>query len=104
MSETSEVTGPTVKALKRIPGIDAWRVQSGILPMGGRYVHCAPPGTPDILVVIRGRVLYLEAKTETGKLSPVQVARHKELRSVGCRVEVIRSVKEAIAIVREMLE
>jgi hypothetical protein len=54
-------------------------------------------GMPDLHLF--GLRLYIEMKSPTGRLSPAQVARHKELREAGYRVEVCHSAEEAIKLV-----
>lgn len=91
-NETSDIVTPIIKRL-RLRGYEPERVQSGTA-RGGR-TRLAPPGTPDIHVTVGGVCVYLEAKTATGKLSPVQEKRHKELRKNGAVVGVVRSVEDA---------
>ncbi len=92
----------------------AWvvRVQSGIIPAlygtTKRFIHCAEPGCPDLLVMVPGtssgtharigeaRVLWLEVKTKTGKLSKEQLAWHAKARANGVTVRVARSITGAI--------
>lgn len=54
------------------------------------------PGMPDWLVAHAGKTLWLELKTETGKLSPVQKVCHERLRGAGHQVEVCRSIFDVI--------
>jgi predicted type IV restriction endonuclease len=81
------------------------RIQSGVVPVadrakGKRYVHCAPLGTPDLLV-IRDPAVYtwLEVKTEDGALNRFQQGWHERAVSRGIRVATVRSISEAIAAV-----
>jgi hypothetical protein len=75
------------------------RVQSGVVPAvkGKRvhYVHCASPGTPDLLLVapIQG---WLEVKTPKGKLSDDQKRWHERAARIGVRVADVRSVRDAL--------
>jgi hypothetical protein len=80
------------------------RVQSGVVPLsyGGkvRFVHLAPKGTPDWLVIREGPVYtWLEIKVEGGKLNKHQQAWHEWAISSGLRVATVRSISEAIAAV-----
>ncbi len=54
-------------------------------------------GSPDLVVGVRGRVLFRELKTEDGRLSPEQIEWHAQARMRGLDVEVWRSVEEALA-------
>lgn len=56
------------------------------------------PGCPDILLVHDGQAFFIELKTDTGRVSPVQVETHMKLASVGARVGVARSVPDVSAL------
>ena len=51
-------------------------------------------GTPDILVIFRGRAYWFELKTATGRVSPEQREQHDRLFEVGSFVAVIRSLAD----------
>jgi len=99
MGET-KLSGGIQKALKA-KGCRVIRIQSGILPVkkgGGPiyFAHCAPTGTPDLLV-IRGRLYtWLEVKDEGKDLSREQQAWHEWAVSNGLRIALVRSISEAI--------
>ena len=57
-------------------------------------------GSPDLVVGVRGRVLFRELKTEDGRLSPEQVNWHERARAIGLNVDVWRSVEQAVEEVR----
>ena len=59
-------------------------------------------GSPDLVVGVRGRVLFRELKTEDGRLSPEQIEWHAQARLRGLDVDVWRSVEEAVAAVEEV--
>ena len=53
-------------------------------------------GMPDRIVTLpNGRCVWVELKTDNGKLSVVQQLRHKELRDAGQEVAVVWSKEEA---------
>lgn len=52
------------------------------------------PGDPDIVVCYKGRYIGLEAKTLTGKQSPIQKIRMGEIRDAGGIYEIVRSVED----------
>lgn len=73
----------------------AWKNQTGVLPVAGRYVHAGKPGVPDVVGVMpwcfrcstphqttpgyagnkfTGRLIAVECKTGTGRLSKIQRA------------------------------
>lgn len=62
-------------------------------------------GTPDFAIALPGgRVVWLEAKTRTGKLTMPQRAWLVALERVGHACAVVRSVDEARAAIRKALE
>lgn len=61
-------------------------------------------GTPDLLVVARGRALLLEAKTGTADMTPSQRCQASLWKLAGAVVSVVRTREEAVSIVREVLE
>ena len=64
------------------------------------------PGVPDVcLPVPRGQFcgLWLELKKPGGYPTPAQTAWHKRLTEVGHRVEIVRSIADAIDVIVEYL-
>jgi hypothetical protein len=88
---------------KALAALGCWtiRIQSGVIPAlyngKKRFIHCAEPGTPDVLVL--GPLGFLEIKTAKGKLSADQKRWHDRAAKLGVRVAVVRSVKEAVEVV-----
>lgn len=58
-------------------------------------------GVPDLLFIHDGKAFGLELKSENGTLSIAQRAARAALQDAGMRVEVVRSVDEAFARLRE---
>jgi Holliday junction resolvase len=52
------------------------------------------PGAPDLVAVKRGRVVFLEVKTEKGKVSEKQSEVHDLLRLHGMEVRVVRGIDD----------
>lgn len=68
----------------------------------GTRVHLAPPGTPDLFVLLpSGQAWFVEVKTDTGTATPIQREKHAELRAAGGLVDVVRSVGEALALLMQ---
>jgi hypothetical protein len=65
----------------------------------GSYFKSGKPGVPDISVIIDGRYIGLEVKTEKGKLTQIQEDCHQAIERVGGRCYVVRSVDDAIKII-----
>lgn len=101
MSSETALSKSITKALQAL-GCIVIRVQSGVLRFGGRVVRCAPKGTPDLVVLMKGgRTIWLEIKTASGKVSEEQQRTHGHWRSIGHTVAVVKSVAEAVKVVRE---
>ena len=101
------------KAIQQVltaKGCRVIRLQSGILPVlkGGKtaYVHCAPKGTPDLLVILpmtarvrlsAAEFTFVEVKKKTGKRSKEQTEFAEWAALNGVRCIEARSISEAIA-------
>ena len=60
-----------------------------------KFVSPSFDGMPDRLVLIPdGHVAFVELKAPGKKPRPLQLARHRLLRSLGCRVYVINSAEQ----------
>ena len=54
------------------------------------------PGFADLIVLSGGRVLFLEVKSRTGRLSPPQVAFRDSVQAQGFAWALVRSVEDAL--------
>lgn len=99
MNETREITSIAVKALNRVPDVAAYRMNSGVVPTRGGFMHGAPAGTPDILAIVLGHAVWIETKTPVGELSETQKTEHRRLQRLGHLVFVARSSHEAVEFV-----
>lgn len=65
--------------------------------LGGRAYKWTSPGNdgvPDRIVIFPGREpIFVELKTDTGKLTPLQKVQIERLRALGQKVEVLKGVK-----------
>lgn len=60
-------------------------------------------GMPDRMILLPdSRVIWCELKTKGGKLEPIQLVRHRELRKAGHQVEVVWSVEQADKLIEEI--
>jgi hypothetical protein len=57
-------------------------------------------GVPDRIVILNQKVLFVELKTETGKLSPRQILVFDELGEAGFPVHVLRSYNDIEEFIR----
>lgn len=103
MSETSSIVRPSIEAIRQL-GIPCERIQTGTIPLrGGRFLHCADPGTADIWTALG----WLEGKVPGGytkkKTADAQRAWRERARAWGVRVEQTESIEQTIAIVKRWL-
>lgn len=78
-----------VSAIRRQLRADGWQV----FKMHGSATSGA--GLPDLLITKGHMFVWLEVKTATGTLRPIQTARIAQLRRAGAYVFVVRSVQHA---------
>jgi hypothetical protein len=84
------------------------RLNAGKIVLGTgndrRMLAGVEPGTPDLLVMLPGgRTLWLELKTETGRVTDTQRAWHEAAHALGHDVIVCRSVHYALQVLRGYL-
>jgi Holliday junction resolvase len=58
------------------------------------------PGAPDLVAVKQTRVVFLEVKTEKGKISEKQSEVHDLLRLHGMEVRVVRGIEDIMDLVQ----
>lgn len=103
--------------LLALRGVVAFRQNTGAARYGDRYVRFGTPGAPDVLGLLpahtdpatgerhpAGRLLGVEAKAGSGRLSPPQRAWHAAARAAGGFVCVARSVTELDHLLSELLK
>lgn len=92
MSVEADLQRQVVELLTLL-GNMVFRLNSGY--SGRRNVKLLPPGTPDLLVVCpKGRVVWVELKTSTGKLRESQLEMHERLRGLGHEVLLVRDLND----------
>lgn len=68
-----------------------------------KFVSPGNPGVPDRIVVTPdGRTVYVELKTEAGRLSPLQTFQQSELQKRGADVRTLKGLEQVLAFVREV--
>ena len=64
----------------------------------GRWVKCGVKGLSDLLFIGRGKVAFIEVKTEYGKSTSEQLAFIERMRELGHSAGIARSVEDALEI------
>lgn len=67
-----------------------------------KWVAPGKSGVPDRVVVLAGRVVFVETKAPGGKPRPLQLVRHRELRAAGADVRVFDTREQVDALVAEL--
>ncbi len=62
-----------------------------------RVVVAGRAGTPDLIACYEGRYVAMEVKTDTGRLTPLQLVESQRVRAAGGEAYVVRSAAEALA-------
>ena len=80
----------------------------GVRKMGGWAIKLVSPGNagvPDRLVLLPGgRVVFVELKTETGRLSPLQKQVHDRLRSLGMDVRTLYGMDQVKGVIADAFQ
>lgn len=72
---------------------------------GWLVVKCmamSQPGWPDLLAIKDGRHLHIEVKRPGGRVSPLQTARHAEIRKHGAEVFIAYGVEDVNSYIRNL--
>lgn len=72
---------------------------------GLSYKFCSPnnPGVPDRIVITpKGQIIFIELKTEFGKLAKIQDWQIRRMRELGCDVRILKGMREVREFVREV--
>jgi len=81
------------------------RLRLAVEKLGGKCLKFVSPGNagvPDRMVLLRGRVWFVEVKTEHGVLSALQVAVHKILAATGHEVRIIKNEQDLRNLLHEI--
>ena len=71
----------------------------GVRLPSGKYFYAMPAGFADVMFVMPGgKVAFIEAKAQGGRLSPKQEAFIKKMQLLGCCAGVAHNVDEALFI------
>ena len=68
-----------------------------------KFVSPGNPGVPDrIIITPAGRTVYVELKTEVGRLAAIQKWQHEEMRKRGAEVRTLKGLDQVRAFVEEV--
>lgn len=68
-----------------------------------KFVSPGNPGVPDRIVITpAGRTVYVELKTEVGRLAAIQKWQHEELLKRGADVRTLKGLEQVKAFVEEV--
>jgi hypothetical protein len=69
-----------------------------------KFTSPAHAGVPDRVVIKNRRVIFIELKTDTGKITELQKHTHKEMARHGASVRVLRGKTEILEFFRKGLK
>ena len=78
----------------------AFRMNSGVMRAGRRFVRFGVPGMADVLA-FPGRVLWIECKSERGRQSPEQASFQRQVESHGHSYLLARTPEDLLRWLRE---
>ena len=82
------------------------RLVEGVKRLGGMCLKFVSPGTlgvPDrIIITAKGRVIFVELKTETGRLAKIQRYVIGEMRKRGADARVVKGIDEVKELLAEI--
>ena len=67
-----------------------------------KFVCPGMRGAPDRIVIVAGRLWFVETKTDVGSLSPLQRAFHKLLNRLGFPVHVVKNIDQLNTFLNEV--
>lgn len=68
-----------------------------------KFVSPGSPGVPDRIIILPGgRTVYVELKTEIGRLANVQKWQIDELKKRGAEVRVLKGMDQVLAFLKEV--
>lgn len=82
------------------------RLVEGVRRVGGMCLKFVSPGTlgvPDrIIITAQGRIMFVELKTETGRLAKIQRYTIGEMQKRGADVRVVKGIDEVKELLAEI--
>lgn len=82
------------------------RLTQAVRKAGGiafKFTSPGHSGVPDRLILLPGRVLFVELKTETGKLSKLQAVTQKLMRKLGADVRTLYGMDQVNRFIEEVV-
>ncbi len=83
------------------------RLRDGVKAMGGicwKFVSPGTTGVPDRLIILPGgRIIFIELKADTGRMSAIQQYRINELRNIGADVRALKGPSQVKAFLEEVM-
>lgn len=97
----AELQSRILLALGQRPDVRIWRNNVGAAQVDGRFMRFGLPGSADLIGIVRpsGRLLAVEVKSRTGRLTQAQKTFGRVIEAFGGIYVVARSVEAAVAAV-----
>lgn len=81
------------------------KLREAVKDLGGvsyKFVSPGNDGVPDRIVVHKGRVIFVELKTDTGQLAPIQQVQIRKLRKHGADVRILFGAPDVTHLIEEL--
>ncbi len=83
------------------------RLVDGVKKLGGRAYKWVSPGSngvPDRIVILPGgKIIFIELKTTTGRLTDLQKMQHRWLTRLGCDVRTVYGVDDVQRFIESLI-
>ena len=100
LTRESDIQALILIYVTSLPCSFGWRMNTGAVQQGDRFIRYGIKGQPDIFLILNGRFIGIEAKTKTGRQSADQKQWQRNCERGGGLYILARSVDD----VRDVLE
>ena len=80
-------------------------LREGIRNLGGLCLKFTSPsmaGVPDRIILLKGRIIFVELKSWSGHVTPIQTRTHEGMRNQGADVRVLKGLVEVKKFLEEL--
>lgn len=89
--------------LNQLEGVFFYRSSTGAARTATRLIRFGVPGQADITGVVRGRAVFVEVKTETGRQSELQRAFQERVEAAGGAYLLVKNCDDTVRAVQALL-
>lgn len=101
LTKESDIQSAILIYVTSLPGSFGFRMNTGAVQDGNRFIRYGLPGQPDIFLILNGRFIGIEVKTKTGRQSEAQKNWQRNCEHAGGIYILARSVEDVIERLRK---